>query len=239
MANLYPVAGSKIFIGSAANLKPEVTVSDFAGANWTEIDGWANMGDLGDTQNFGDQELINTRRVISVKTTRDGGTMTNQFVPMGLDPGQLAFEAAMDDCRPYQFKVERGADCAPESEVTITIADPGVVTWANHGLVAGSPVVFTAGDGGALPTGLSAGTVYYVIAAGLTTDTFSVSATAGGSGIETTGTVTSPVIASAPPVGMTQMFLGYAAPGPSTGGGASDIYLQSYDIRVTSNIVKI
>lgn len=44
--------------------------------------------------------------------------------------------------------------------VTITIATPGVVTWTGHGLAEGAPVIFT--TSGALPTGITAGTIYYV-----------------------------------------------------------------------------
>lgn len=69
---------------------------------------------------------------------------------------------------------------------TMTIANPGVFTKVSHGLVAGDRVYFT--TTGALPTGLSALTVYYVIAAGLTADAFQLSTTAGGSAIVTSGT---------------------------------------------------
>lgn len=44
--------------------------------------------------------------------------------------------------------------------ITVTIATPAVVTWTGHGLPEGSPVVFT--TSGALPTGITAGTTYYV-----------------------------------------------------------------------------
>jgi hypothetical protein len=44
--------------------------------------------------------------------------------------------------------------------VTVTIATPGVVTWNAHGLSTGMTFVFT--TSGALPTGLSANTVYFV-----------------------------------------------------------------------------
>jgi hypothetical protein len=67
----------------------------------------------------------------------------------------------------------------------VTIATPGVVTWTAHGLVAGDAVKFT--TTGALPTGITAGTTYYVIAAGLTADTFRISATPGGAAINTSG----------------------------------------------------
>lgn len=66
---------------------------------------------------------------------------------------------------------------------TVTLASPGVFTLNSHGLVAGDPVYLT--TTGALPTGLSANTIYYVIAAGLTTNNFELSATRGGAAINT------------------------------------------------------
>lgn len=68
---------------------------------------------------------------------------------------------------------------------TMTIASPCVVTFNAHGLTANDTVRFT--TSGALPTGLVVGTTYYVIATGLTVNTFQLSATAGGSAINTSG----------------------------------------------------
>lgn len=238
MSGLYPIAGSKLYIGSKVTAKGTVTASDFNSQSWTEVDGWANAGALGDTQNVGEQDLINQRRTRKFKTTLNGGTMENQFVPMPLDAGQIKFKAAIDDCVPYAFKIEWGADCMPSSTVTISVADPGVVTWVGHGLVAGQPIVFT-NSGGALPTGLSTGVVYYVIAAGITTDTFSVSSTAGGAGVETTDAGTGVNTASAPPAGMTDMFFGLALPGARSGGDATAVHLRSWSIAVDSNIIEI
>jgi hypothetical protein len=65
--------------------------------------------------------------------------------------------------------------------MTVTIASPGVVTSAGHGLIANTPVLIT--TTGALPTGLSAGTIYYV--RNPATDTFELSATSGGASINT------------------------------------------------------
>jgi hypothetical protein len=67
---------------------------------------------------------------------------------------------------------------------TISQANPGIITVNNHGLIAGDPVIFT--TTGALPTGLAVGTVYYVTATSLATNTFTVSATLGGVAIATT-----------------------------------------------------
>ena len=66
---------------------------------------------------------------------------------------------------------------------TISIASPGVVTLNAHGLTNGTPVFFE--TTGALPTGLTVRTVYYVVSAAA--NTFQVSATAGGSSINTSG----------------------------------------------------
>ena len=74
---------------------------------------------------------------------------------------------------------------APGSVVTISIAAPGVITVPNT-CIAGQEVQFN--TTGALPTGLTAGTTYYVIAAGLTTGAFEVSTVAGSTAVTTTGT---------------------------------------------------
>lgn len=73
--------------------------------------------------------------------------------------------------------------------VTITIAAPAVVTSPNHGLAPGSPVVPT--TTGALPTGLTASTQYYVAQQGWTPNSYQLTTTVGGGAaglITTTGT---------------------------------------------------
>jgi hypothetical protein len=84
----------------------------------------------------------------------------------------------------------RGFRITPRSStVTITEANPGVVTFTAHGLKANDAVTFT--TTGTLPTNLSVNTVYYVVAAGLTVNTFRVSETPGGAAINTSGSVQS------------------------------------------------
>ena len=82
-----------------------------------------------------------------------------------------------------------------------------LLTCETHGFVATDEVVFWSTPGQTLPTGITAGTVYYVIAGGLTTNVFAVSATLGGSSIAITGVgaghvgkVTPLTITSSPPV---------------------------------------
>jgi hypothetical protein len=76
-------------------------------------------------------------------------------------------------------------DNGSKATITMTIASPAVVSWTAHGFSAGQAVQFL--TTGALPTGLTIGTWYYVLAAGLVTNAFEVSATPGGAAINTTG----------------------------------------------------
>lgn len=69
---------------------------------------------------------------------------------------------------------------------TMTIATPAVVSKTGHGYVASDKIMFR--TTGALPTGVTAGTVYFVSATDLTADTFKFSATDGGAVINTSGT---------------------------------------------------
>jgi len=96
-----------------------------------------------------------------------------------LAAGTYRVEGAMSFCFDYGYRQ------STNGTVTITIASPAVFTINNHGLQAND--AFTLSTTGALPTGLSAGTTYYVIAAGLTTNTFRASATIGGAAINTSG----------------------------------------------------
>lgn len=75
-------------------------------------------------------------------------------------------------------------------ELTSISIDAGTPTFncTCHGFSAGDKVVFTGGT--AVPCGLTLNSVYYVIAAGLTTDAFQVSATSGGSSISVSGSAT-------------------------------------------------
>lgn len=69
---------------------------------------------------------------------------------------------------PREFQIDVSAD---------TVSVPA------HGYANGDMVVFY---GGTIPTGLTAGTIYYVVSAA--TNTFKVAATAGGAAIDLTGT---------------------------------------------------
>lgn len=72
----------------------------------------------------------------------------------------------------------------PASVETATDLTNNDIFAKAHGYVADTRVVFW----GTLPTGLSVGTIYYVLATGLATDSFRVSTTSAGSAVDITGT---------------------------------------------------
>jgi hypothetical protein len=68
--------------------------------------------------------------------------------------------------------------------ITVSIDIPSsVITWANHGLSAGTPIIFK--TTGQLPTGLTAGTSYYIV--NPSTNSFQVSTTASGAAVSLGG----------------------------------------------------
>lgn len=68
--------------------------------------------------------------------------------------------------------------------VTITIASPGVISDTAHGFSNGQAIKIE--TTGTLPTGLTAGTYYFVV--NKTNDNYQLAATVGGTAINTTGT---------------------------------------------------
>ena len=97
---LLPVAGMKIYIGAVLNDKStDFIASDFTSANaspdsWILIDGWEQMGPVGDAVTDIATTLINRGRTIHQKGTADAPAMSNEFAIIATDPGQLALIAA-------------------------------------------------------------------------------------------------------------------------------------------------
>jgi len=74
-------------------------------------------------------------------------------------------------------------EIADDATVTLAVASPGVVGWTDHGLPVNAAVEFS--TTGTLPTGLVAGTTYYIETV-VDADSFNVSATPGGAQIDFT-----------------------------------------------------
>jgi hypothetical protein len=96
------------------------------------------------------------------------------------------------------------------SPFTVTIASPGVFTYSSSALTNGTTVQLL--TTGSLPTGLTAGTVYYVVNA--SGNTFNLSATAGGSAINTSGSQSGTHYISPRGIALTSM--AYASDAPTT-----------------------
>lgn len=95
---------------------------------------------------------------------------------------------------PITFGFEIGLTTLVKSAVvTVTSATPGVVSWASHGMANGQPVVMS--STGTTPTGITAGTINYVVAAAA--GTFELAATVGGAPIATTSTGTGTITCTA------------------------------------------
>lgn len=67
-----------------------------------------------------------------------------------------------------------------------TAATTDLITSNGHGLTTDDRVFVAAVAGESLPTGLSASTLYYVLASGLTTDAFKLSTSSGGTAVDIT-----------------------------------------------------
>ncbi len=120
-----------------------------------------------------------------MSTAYAGGTIVNTtFTPGSTTPkadlqSNIIAQLLTAGWSQYSGPANGGANT-----ITVTIASPGVVSFTSHGLVAGDGVVFS--TTGALPTGITAGTRYFVKAV-LSANTFTISATNGGTVINTTG----------------------------------------------------
>ncbi len=163
----------------------EVTLAPGPSGTFTLVEGLAG-GDIVSFRGFlaNDATDIYTKSEVNtlIGDAVDAGTIvitTGNTPPPGTIKGNGALLSRTAYERLFRKIVKR------LEGVVISIASPGVITWPNHGLNVTDPVVFT--TTGALPTGLVAGTTYYVAAAGYAAGSFTVSATPGGAAINTTG----------------------------------------------------
>jgi hypothetical protein len=110
---------------------------------------------------------------VSGTTQLNGNIYTVSAVNVGGDPNKVAIDVDAT-----------GFSAFNSATVTLTIASPGNVAWASHGLNANNRVVFS--TTGALPTGLTVGREYFVKTV-VDVNNFTVSASAGGTVIAFTG----------------------------------------------------
>jgi hypothetical protein len=171
-------AGTKVYIGT--------TASNGLTDTYTEIGEVTSISPYGKTFNEVTHTPLATRGVRKHKGSFNDGNLELEMAEVPDDAGQIALEAALETDFDYNFKIEQNDEVAPVSAtVTISIATPGVITDTAHGLAVNTPIRFS--TTGALPTGLVAGTTYYVKTVS-DVNSYTVSATVGGTAIGTTGT---------------------------------------------------
>ncbi|WP_027991938.1 hypothetical protein [Sinorhizobium meliloti] len=239
MAQLYPVAGAKIYIGPAVNNVPDdadINEALFSSVSFTEVKGWQTMGAIGDAAALITESVISSGRDLKAKGTRNAGSMQNNFIILPDDIGQIALIEAEATPYNYPFKLLfNDAPPAKTSTVTMTIASPGVISWNAHGLAAGTPIKFS--TTGALPTGLTAGTTYYVL--NPTANDFQVAATPGGAAIDTSGTQSGTHTATTAPTGTTKYFYGIVMTAQENGGGANTARLLQGNVEINSAVLTV
>ncbi|MBY8918824.1 hypothetical protein KUG85_04720 [Nitratireductor sp. L1-7-SE] len=106
MAKMYPVAGCKFYIGSAAidDQDDDFVAADFDAVTWIEVKGWVTMGASGDSATLVTSDQIGNKRTKKAKGTRNAGSMENTFDVVADDPGQLAMIAAEQTDDNYPFR---------------------------------------------------------------------------------------------------------------------------------------
>lgn len=107
MSDLFTVAGSHFYIGSAAMTVPtaDVTESTFSGVSWIEVDGWETMGPIGDAASEIATDLINRGRTVVQKGTRRSPAQQHNFAINTGDSGQQAMLAAEATKSNYPFRI--------------------------------------------------------------------------------------------------------------------------------------
>jgi hypothetical protein len=234
-----PVAGSRFYIGSAPIDVPDIDVveADFAAVTWLEVGQYETMGNSGDAAQGNSVTLLNRRRTYNWKGSRQAPQRSDNFALNVNDPGQLAMIAAEQTDYNYPFRIAlNGAPIPKSAAATVTIASPGVVSWVGHSLAANTAVKFS--TTGALPTGLTAGTTYFVKTV-LDADTFTLSATKGGTVIATTGTQSGVHTATTVPSGPERLFMGMVAGAEEGMGGANNAQMLNCTVLPNTNYVRV
>src|ERR1019366_4367955 len=102
-------------------------------------------------------EWSSDNRRAAYSQTKANGQLTFASNPSPGDTIELGYSSVQFlTAGPSSHTVILGATSA----VTLTLGNPGIVNWATHGLVAGTPVQWT--STGNLPSPLAVGTIYYV-----------------------------------------------------------------------------
>lgn len=186
------ITGNSIFNSSSGAIVVQANVSKFTITdNNVGTSAFWGANAVGVFVQIGTSDFYNISNNITNGATlelSDSGTGANKYVKIGPN----TFGTNTNNSAPAGTIGEFVVSNCPSgtATVTITIAGPGVITWTGHPFIGVCPVVFT--TSGALPTGLTSGTVVYTVPASITANTFTVASSVAnalaGTAITTTGT---------------------------------------------------
>lgn len=159
-----PIVNGGTF-GSGTGYSILNTTGGIAGFVLTEID----------TSNIG--HSVTVTFPAPVTTTATAVANMNSTISGPFVPGIVYLDSTM-------YVMTTGQIIPSTSVVTISNANPAVVSWTGHNQSANTQIMFT--TTGTLPSPLAVGTIYYILAAGLTANSFEISLTVGGTPIPTT-----------------------------------------------------
>ncbi|MEI6798426.1 MAG: hypothetical protein WCO04_04330 [Pseudomonadota bacterium] len=237
----YSLAGLQMQIGSAA-LAMKATafsVSDFSAVVWNTIGEAESLQPLVVGSKPVEFDALFPAFKRRVKGARDFGTMDLVYGHDAIDAGQILLATAEQAIGDYPFRIlmTDAAVAGLTQTVTGTIAAPGVFTTPlAHGLSIGSQVKFS--TTGALPTGIVAGTFYYVLTVPLTT-TFTLAATAGGAAITTSGTQSGVHTLVPTPTSSQRLFIAKVMAIEDSFGGTEDVAKRKATIAINCQPVAI
>jgi hypothetical protein len=179
-----PDASDTVETTTLAQYESAILVADTTNNVWRNIAKSGASGASTVRGTFTDAQLNATAGILSITHnlgltspyTVDCEIFNNTPVKVGVDNVQNFSANALDVDLSSYVKASIGT-------CTMTIASPCVVTRTAHGYSNDQKIMFS--TTGALPTGLTAGQMYYVV--NKSTDTFQVSLTQGGTAINTSG----------------------------------------------------
>ncbi len=121
------------------------------------------------------------------KVTNINNSLTNQLTPMltDLTTKQTSATTDLQNIQTIGTGANTTTTFTSGQSATITIGSPTTVIF-NNSFTDGTPIIFS--TTGNLPTGITAGTTYYVIPSSLTSSSFEFSSSVGGSPVNTSGT---------------------------------------------------
>ena len=151
--NVRWVAGALVPIGGNSRITDAPIASQIRKLfSWRDnnLNIWTSIGhENGVSVQFGNLYDVTPASFIGISSVGGGGYGSGVYG----QPETLSPTTAVDDTA--------GTTVAAENTVTVSNASPCVVTWTTHGLTQDDVVNFT--TTGALPSGVSTGTDYYVI----------------------------------------------------------------------------